>query len=87
MKRSLLTILLVLTAIPTLCAQKYMSFEEAWSVGVTRYNKRMFKESRLPFEAAFKLAKTDRQRLQCSEALKASYRLLPTESQMRDCCE
>ncbi len=87
LRNTLLLLFTVLVLTPSAFAQKYGSFQEAWAVGVTRYNKRMFEQSRAPFEAAFKLAETDRQRLQCSEALKASYRLLPTEHQMRDCCE
>jgi hypothetical protein len=58
-KRIALSLLLILVLSPSLLAQKYMSFQEAWSVGVTRHNKRMFTESRAPFEAVFKLSETD----------------------------
>jgi hypothetical protein len=56
---------------------EFRSAEEAYRVGVAYYNSRNYKASRLPFEAAVRLAKDDAMRLKAYQALLPAYREVP----------
>jgi len=83
-----LTAVVVVTAAPTGNAQdKYKSYKEAASAGAKFVNSGNLAAAREPLEAAFKLANTDREKLDAQRALLVPYRELQEIGPMQGAAE